>query len=234
MANKSALLLFSGGQDSATCLMWSLRNFDKVATIGFSYGQRHIVELECRLEFLSRFKSLFPRFRQRLLGDFVLDLDFFSELSINALTHNEEIQEESTGLPNTFVPGRNIFFMTAAAAFAYKRRINNLVGGMCQTDFSGYPDCRQDTITSLETTLNKGMEKQIKIHTPLMDCSKADCWRSVEEWGGRELLELVKEYTHSCYKGIRDNLHNWGYGCSDCPACYLRKKGYEEYEASKV
>ena len=234
MTNKSAVLLFSGGQDSATCLMWSLRHFDKVATIGFSYGQRHTVELECRLVFLSRFRRLFPRLRQRLLEDFILDLNFFSELSSNSLTHDEEITEESSGLPNTFVPGRNIIFMTAAAAFAYKSHINDLVGGMCQADFSGYPDCRQDTITSLEATLSKGMEKKIKIHTPLMNFSKADCWRSVEEWGGRDLLELVKKYTHTCYRGIRDNLHSWGYGCSDCPACYLRKKGYEEYEASKV
>ena len=229
MGSKQALVLFSGGQDSATCLIWALKNFDQVATIGYSYGQRHFVELECRLEFLSRFKDSFPDLGEHLLEDMVLNLGFISELGRTALTHDESIVSRSSGFPNTFVPGRNVFFLSSAAAIAYQKEINHLVGGMCETDFSGYPDCRQDTIDSLQITLNKAMETQITIHTPLMQLSKGDTWRLIEQWGGEKLVKLMVEFTHTCYEGTREQLHEWGYGCQQCPACELRRKGYEQY-----
>ena len=229
MANRTALLLFSGGQDSATCLIWAVNNFDAVETIGFSYGQRHSVELDCRKDFLSNFKAAYPKVGHKIKDDLVINLDFISEIGKSALTENIEIGPNDSGLPNTFVPGRNIFFLATAASVAYKKNISDLVGGMCETDYSGYPDCRLDTIRSLEDTLQKGMEKNFKIHTPLMSLSKAETWRIAENWGGKEYIEMLKRFTHTCYLGERDSLHDWGYGCSKCPACELRMRGYEDY-----
>ena len=229
MVNRTAMLLFSGGQDSATCLIWAVNNFDAVETIGFSYGQRHAVELDCRKDFLSNFKAAYPKVSHKIKDDLVINLDFISEIGKSALTENIDIALNDSGLPNTFVPGRNIFFIATAASVAYKKDIFDLIGGMCETDYSGYPDCRLDTIRSLESTLRKGMEKNFKIHTPLMSLSKAETWQAAENWGGKEYIEMLRKFTHTCYLGERDSLHDWGYGCSRCPACELRMRGYENY-----
>ena len=230
MAKGSALLLFSGGQDSATCLMWAAKNFDSVETLGFSYGQRHEVELECRQEFLSHFRAAYPKISSGIKEDTVINLDFIAEIGRTALTEDIEIKETESGLPNTFVPGRNIFFLATAASVAYKKNISHIIGGMCETDYSGYPDCRLDTIKSLEETLTKGMEMNFNIHTPLMSLSKAETWKAAEEWGGHHYIELIKRFTHTCYLGYREVLHEWGYGCGKCPACRLRMRGYEQYK----
>ena len=225
----SAIVLFSGGQDSTVCLAWALERFARVETIGFDYGQRHAVELACRREILRLLPGRFPQWQGRLGPDQVLDLGVLGRISETSLTREAAIRFQADGLPDSFVPGRNILFFTLAAAIAYRRGHRHLVGGMCETDYSGYPDCRDDTLKALQVTLNLGMARRFVLHTPLMWIDKAGTWRLAEELGGQALVELVREETHSCYLGDRSMLHDWGYGCGSCPACELRSKGYEAY-----
>ena len=229
-----ALVLFSGGQDSATCLAWALARFDAVETVGFAYGQRHAVELEVRGRFVAGLRARFPAWGARLGADHVLDLSVIKSLGETALTGAGEIAMAATGLPTTFVPGRNILFFTAAAALAYRRGIKHLVGGMCETDYSGYPDCRDDTLKSLQASLNLGLDARLVIDTPLMWLDKAATWGLAEELGGAALVELLIEETHSCYRGDRSKRHAWGYGCGACPACDLRANGWAKYQAARA
>lgn len=226
----SALVLFSGGQDSATCLAWALSRFARVETIGFDYGQKHSVEMVCRKIILSKIGSLRDEWSGRLGEDHRIDLSVLGQISETALTQDMAITISKDGLPNTFVPGRNLLFLTLASAVAYRRGIRHLVGGMCETDFSGYPDCRDDTMKALQVTLNLGMDKRFVIDTPLMWLDKATTWHLAEEVGGAELIDLILEDSHTCYTGDRSKRHAWGYGCGTCPACLLRAKGYEKYE----
>jgi 7-cyano-7-deazaguanine synthase len=228
-AGDAALVLFSGGQDSATCLAWALDRFARVETIGFDYGQRHQVELACRGGVLAALKARFPRWAERLGADHAVDLAALGRLGETALTSEVEIRMREDGLPNTFVPGRNLLFFTFAAAVAYRRGIRRLVGGMCETDYSGYPDCRDDALKALQVALNLGMARRFVVETPLMWLDKAETWRLAERLGGRELVELVRVETHSCYLGDRSVLHEWGYGCGRCPACELRRDGFRRY-----
>ncbi len=227
------MVLFSGGQDSATCLAWALDRFVHVETVGFSYGQRHIVELECRERLSSGIKSLKPEWALKLGDAHTLDIPTLGEISDTALTRDVAIEMGEGGLPNTFVPGRNLVFLTFAAALAYRRGIANIVGGMCETDFSGYPDCRDETIRALNSALNLGMDKTFELHTPLMWRSKAETWKLAEELGGKALIDLIVEESHTCYLGERGSRLEWGYGCGECPACSLRAKGWAEFQASK-
>ena len=232
MAYDTALVLFSGGQDSTTCLAWALSRFDHVETVGFDYRQRHRIELDCRPPTLEALKRNFPIWADRLGDDRVVDLGVIAEISETALTKDLEIQFQANGLPNTFVPGRNILFLTIAGAIAYRKGLKHLVGGMCETDYSGYPDCRDDTLKALQATLNLGMESRLVIDTPLMWLDKAAAWALAHELGGDLLVDLIRFETHTCYHGLREQLHEWGYGCGECPACELRKAGYEKYVAS--
>ncbi|MEE8536032.1 MAG: 7-cyano-7-deazaguanine synthase QueC [Kiloniellales bacterium] len=229
---ENALVLFSGGQDSATCLAWACERFGHVETLGFDYGQRHAVEMDQRPVFLDAFAEGFPRWAARLGGDTVLDLATLGQVSETALTRDAEIGMTGAGLPSTFVPGRNLIFLTFAAALAYRRGIRHIVTGVCETDYSGYPDCRDDTIKALQVALNLGMESRLVLHTPLMWIDKPATWAMAEELGGAALVELIREETHSCYLGVREARHDWGYGCGDCPACDLRAKGWERYRQS--
>jgi 7-cyano-7-deazaguanine synthase len=224
-----ALVLFSGGQDSTTCLAWALARFSWVETIGFDYGQRHRIELECRTRIAIRLKTEFPEWREKLGEDHLVDLSALGRLSDTALTSETEIALAAGGLPNTFVPGRNLLFFTFAAAIGYRRGLKHLVGGMCETDYSGYPDCRDDTLKSLQATLSLGMDQRFVIHTPLMWRDKCATWELAEELGGDLLVQLIREESHSCYSGERGRRHGWGYGCGSCPACELRRKGWEAY-----
>ena len=224
-----ALVLFSGGQDSATCLAWALARFSHVETIGFDYGQRHRVELECRTAIRARLAREFPEHAGKLGDDHVIDLSALGGVSDTALTRERAIAFEHSGLPNTFVPGRNLLFFTFAAALGYRRGIRHLVGGMCETDYSGYPDCRDDTLKALQATLSLGMDHRFVIHTPLMWRDKAATWRLAEALGGAELVALIRDETHSCYRGERSMRHEWGYGCGECPACELRRNGWEAF-----
>jgi 7-cyano-7-deazaguanine synthase len=228
-AKNSALVLFSGGQDSATCVAWALARYDHVETIGFDYGQRHRVELECRDGFRDSLARAFPQWADKLGDDHMIDLSVLGAISDTAMTREIEIETQANGLPNTFVPGRNLLFMTIAAALAYRRGLKVLVGGMCETDFSGYPDCRDDTMKALQVTLNLGMDQRFALETPLMWLDKADTWRLAESLGGETLVELVRIETHTCYVGERAELHDWGFGCGECPACKLRARGYEAF-----
>jgi 7-cyano-7-deazaguanine synthase len=228
-----ALVLFSGGQDSTTCLAWALSSFARVETIGFRYGQRHAVELECRPKILSELRRRFPAWSASLGEDRVLDLDVIRLLGATALTEDIQIRMTESGLPNTFVPGRNLLFFTVAAALAYRRGVRTLVGGMCETDFSGYPDCRDDTLKALQVTLSLGMDTRFTIETPLMWIDKAQTFALAEELGGKPLLEIIAEHTHTCYLGNREP-HDWGPGCGECPACKLRKDGWSRYRSSKA
>jgi 7-cyano-7-deazaguanine synthase len=232
MAYDTALVLFSGGQDSTTCLAWALSRFDHVETVGFDYRQRHRIELDCRPTTLEALKRNFPIWADRLGDDRVVDLGVIAEISETALTKDLEIQFQANGLPNTFVPGRNILFLTIAGTIAYRKGLKHLVGGMCETDYSGYPDCRDDTLKALQATLNLGMESRLVIDTPLMWLDKAATWALAHELGGDSLVDLIRFETHTCYHGLRQQLHKWGYGCGECPACELRKAGYETYVAS--
>jgi len=232
MAYDTALVLFSGGQDSTTCLAWALSRFDHVETVGFDYRQRHRIELDCRPPTHEALKRNFPIWADRLGDDRVVDLGVIAEISETALTKDLEIQFQANGLPNTFVPGRNILFLTIAGAIAYRKGLKHLVGGMCETDYSGYPDCRDDTLKALQATLNLGMESRLVIDTPLMWLDKAATWALAHELGGDLLVDLIRFETHTCYHGLREQLHEWGYGCGECPACELRKAGYERYIAS--
>jgi 7-cyano-7-deazaguanine synthase len=225
----AALVLFSGGQDSATCLAWALDRFDRVETVGFDYGQRHVVELACRDRFRAALVERFPSSANRLGPDHLLQLTTLAALSDTALTREAAIAMRADGLPNTFVPGRNLLFFTYAAALAYRRGLRHLVGGMCETDYSGYPDCRDDTLKSLQATLNLGMASRFVLHTPLMWRDKAATWALAHRLGGAALVDLVLELSHSCYLGDRTQRHPWGYGCGDCPACELRKGGWERW-----
>jgi 7-cyano-7-deazaguanine synthase len=229
---KAALVLFSGGQDSTTCLAWALERYERVETIGFDYGQRHRVELQCRPLVLAALRSRFPRWEARLGEDQVLNLGVLQELGATAMTHEIAIATQGSGLPNTFVPGRNIVFFALAAALAYRRALRTLVGGMCETDFSGYPDCRDDTIKALQVALGLGMDTRFVLETPLMWTDKAGAWSMAEALGGAALVEIIVESTHTCYLGDRKHRHDWGYGCGRCPACKLRKDGFLKYRNS--
>lgn len=222
----SALVLFSGGQDSTTCLAWALARYERVETIGFDYGQRHAIELTVRPSILHALRTMSPTSDRRLGEDHMIDLSLLAKISDTALTSNVEIAMLENGLPNTFVPGRNLLFMTVAATVAYRRGLNVLVGGMCETDFSGYPDCRDDTMKALQVTLNLGMATRLKVETPLMWIDKAATWKMAQDLGGTPLLDLIRSGTHTCYLGERGTLHDWGYGCGKCPACELRARGY--------
>ncbi len=228
MRDDAALVLFSGGQDSATCLAWALDRFAHVETLGFDYGQRHRVELDVR----DAFRAAVPS--ARLGPDHVLRLDALGAISDTALTREAEIAMGAEGLPNTFVPGRNIVFLTFAAALAYRRGLKHIVAGMCETDYSGYPDCRDDTIKALQVALNLGMERRFVLHAPLMWLTKGDTWRMAEALGGRGLVDAVVEHTHTCYLGDRTHRHPWGYGCGSCPACELRAKGWQDYVSERL
>ncbi|HFB2048078.1 MAG: 7-cyano-7-deazaguanine synthase QueC [Hyphomicrobiaceae bacterium] len=224
-----ALVLFSGGQDSTVCLAWALSRFQMIDTIGFDYGQYHRIELDCRQKVISEIKRKFPLWKSKLGSDHIIDLSILGQISQTALTENISITIDDSGLPNTFVPGRNLLFFIFAAAIAYQRGFKNLVGGMSQSDFSGYPDCRKDTIVAQQKALNLGMDTNFKIITPLMWLDKAKTWKLAENLGGVELTEIIIQHTHTCYKGNRSLLHSWGYGCADCPACLLRQRGYETW-----
>jgi 7-cyano-7-deazaguanine synthase len=229
---QSALVLFSGGQDSTVCLVWALERFNHIETIGFDYRQRHSIELECRTNVLRAIRAEFPAWSDRLGSDHTLDLGVLGSISETALTSDRQIAFASSGLPNTFVPGRNLLFFTLAAAVGYRRGLKHLVGGMCETDYSGYPDCRDDTLKALQVALNLGMEQRFVVHTPLMWTDKAATWSMALNMGGEDLLEIIKEHTHTCYIGDRASRHVWGYGCGECPACRLRSEGYERFVGS--
>jgi 7-cyano-7-deazaguanine synthase len=233
-AKDSALVLFSGGQDSATCLAWALERYTTVETLGFDYGQRHRVELECRDGFRASLTSRFPRWAERLGDDHMIELPVLGAISDTAMTRDIEIKATASGLPNTFVPGRNLVFLTFAAALAYRRGITHIIGGMCETDYSGYPDCRDETIKALQSALSLGMAKNFNLHTPLMWLDKAATWKLAEQLGGAGLVDLIREHSHTCYLGERGAKHEWGYGCGECPACALRAKGWKEYAAGKA
>jgi len=224
-----ALVMFSGGQDSATCLAWALDRYDAVETIGFDYGQRHKVELKCRNVFIDELRAMFPAWSRKLGQDHLLDLGLLGEVSDIALTADRRIEFAESGLPNTFVPGRNLLFFTLAGAIAFRRGQKALVGGMCETDYSGYPDCRDDTLKALQVTLNLGLDSRFVIETPLMWIDKAQTWALAERLGGDDLVALIRDKTHTCYEGNHETRHDWGYGCGACPACKLRRVGYEVY-----
>ncbi|WP_224363811.1 7-cyano-7-deazaguanine synthase QueC [Hyalangium versicolor] len=229
----SALVLFSGGQDSATCLAWALARFSRVETLSFDYGQRHAVELECRTQVLKALRERFPEWGAKLGEDHTIDLRVLGQISETALTQDMQIRVAENRLPNTFVPGRNLMFFTFAAAVAYRRNLKVLVGGMCETDYSGYPDCRDDTLKALQVALNLGMDSRFVVETPLMWIDKAATWKLAETLGGAPLVELIRLETHTCYMGDRRVLHEWGYGCGTCPACELRSKGWATYQGER-
>ena len=222
----SALVLFSGGQDSTTCLAWALSRFDHVETVGFDYGQRHAVELVARPHILAQMKSA------KLGEDHLLPLDVLKAIGGSALTDDVKIEMGESGLPTTFVPGRNVMFLMAAAALGYRRGIFDLVGGMCETDFSGYPDCRDETVQATAKALSLGLARDVKVHTPLMWIDKAATWALGESLGGKALRDLVLEETVTCYEGDRSHRHDWGYGCGQCPSCKLRADGYRKFAAA--
>ncbi len=227
--SQGALVLFSGGQDSTTCLAWALSRYDTVETIGFDYGQRHAIELAVRPHIRDQIQKILPAWDKKLGEDHLIDLSLIVKISNTALTSNVAISMQENGLPNTFVPGRNLMFMTVAATVAYRRGLDVLVGGMCETDFSGYPDCRDDTMKALQVTINLGMATQLKIETPLMWIDKAATWQLAHSLAGQALVDLVRVETHTCYLGERGALHDWGYGCGTCPACELRARGYHQF-----
>jgi 7-cyano-7-deazaguanine synthase len=226
-----ALVLFSGGQDSTVCLAWALDKYARVETVGFHYGQRHAAELGQRDRLRAALRELKPEWDARLGPDHMLELPELGRLSDTALTRDAEIEMTSAGLPSTFVPGRNLLFFTYAAALAYRRGIRTLVGGMCETDFSGYPDCRNDTLQALAKAISLGTDANFVIETPLMWIDKAGTWELTDRLGGRALVELIVEESHTCYLGVRSRRHEWGYGCGHCPACALRRKGWEIWQA---
>jgi 7-cyano-7-deazaguanine synthase len=227
--NSKALVLFSGGQDSTTCLAWALERYAHVETIGYAYGQRHSVELQCRQTVLNRLRRDFPQWSVKLGEDHMLDLSVLGQISDTALTQDKAIALQKCGLPNTFVPARNILFFTFASAVAYRRGLEVLVGGMCETDYSGYPDCRDNTLKSLQVAMSLGLEAPMVVETPLMWLDKEATWSLAESLGGDALIEIIKQDTHTCYMGDRSVQHDWGFGCGDCPACDLRSKGYKKF-----
>jgi len=226
---RRALVLLSGGQDSTVCLAWALQRFSQVETIGFAYGQRHEIEMAARQKVLEQIRVQFPKWAKRLGADHVLDLALLGQISDTALTDERAIEMNESGLPNTFVPGRNLLFLTFAATVAYRRGLNLLVGGMCETDFSGYPDCRDNTLKALQVAISLGLDAPMTIETPLMWFDKSQTWALTERLGGEALIALVAEHTHTCYVGDRSRRHEWGYGCGLCPACDLRRSGYNAW-----
>jgi 7-cyano-7-deazaguanine synthase len=230
--SRSALVLFSGGQDSTTCLAWALDRFEQVETIAFDYRQRHRIELDQRLVVLDEVRRRFPEWSGRLGEDHFIDMGALGQISETSLTRETAFQMEKDGLPNSFVPGRNLLFFTFAAAVAWRRGIRHLVGGMCETDFSGYPDCRDNTIKSLQVALNLGMDRSFALQTPLMWLDKAETWALAQQLGGDPLIELLLEHTHTCYRNERGPRNDWGYGCGECPACALRKRGFAQWQKS--
>ncbi len=228
---QTALVLFSGGQDSCTALIWALGKYTTVHTVGFHYGQRHNVEMEVRQAFLKKLRADYPELSSGLGEDNIINLQGLSEIGETAMTSEIEIVMDENGLPNTFVPGRNLAFFVMAGALAYRLNAGVMVGGMCETDYSGYPDCRRDTLEMLNKAINLGMESNLTIETPLMDISKGDSWRLLEELGGPDMVAFVNKGSHTCYKGVRATFHDWGYGCGDCPACELRERGWRDYKS---
>ena len=231
MDTRRALVLFSGGQDSAACLAWALARYAHVETVGFDYAQRHRVELDCRPRLIDALRRELPNLADRLGEDHLLDLTLIARLSDSALTSQRAIELQQSGLPNTFVPGRNLLFLNVAAALAYRRGASVLVGGMCETDYSGYPDCRDNTLKALQVAISLGLGVPMTIETPLMWLSKAETWALTHELGGTTLNALIVEHSHSCYLGDRSQRHAWGYGCGECPACVLRRRGWEAFAA---
>jgi 7-cyano-7-deazaguanine synthase len=231
LEQRRALVLFSGGQDSTACLAWALDRYAQVETIGFDYGQRHAVELDCRRRVRAALQVKFPQWKTKLGDDHLLDLSLLGQISDTAMTDTRAIELNAQGLPNTFVPGRNLLFFTFAAAVAYRRGISVLVGGMCETDYSGYPDCRDNTLKALQVAVSLGLDAPMTIETPLMWLDKAQTWALADQIGGETLVKLTIDYTHTCYLGERSQRHAWGYGCGMCPACDLRRKGYEGWLA---
>ncbi len=229
-SSQDALVLFSGGQDSTVSLAWALTRFPRVETIGFQYGQRHSIEMTVRPRILAEIVKLDPRWEGRLGEDHVVNLESLGQISETALTRDSQIEMTASGLPSTFVPGRNLIFFAFAGAVAYRRGLRHLVAGMCETDYSGYPDCRDDTIKAMQLALGLGMDRRFVLHTPLMWIDKAATFELSERIGGKRLVDLVIEETHSCYMGDRAHRHEWGYGCGTCPACQLRASGYEKYK----
>lgn len=230
----TALVLFSGGQDSTVCLAHALATYSHVETIGFTYGQRHVVELTARHAIRAAIPELFPNWASRMGADHVLDMPALGEISDTAMTREIDIKVDANGLPNTFVPGRNLLFFTYAAALGHRRGISRLIGGMCETDFSGYPDCRDETLQSLARSLSLGMDRDIIIETPLMWLDKAATWALAGRLGGTKLIDLIIGASHTCYTGERGKLHAWGYGCGACPACTLRERGFQKWQAGKT
>lgn len=227
----NALVLFSGGQDSTVCLAWALERFASVETVGFDYGQRHRAELEVRPGIRERMKALRADWGARLGEDHMVKLDALAAISETALTRDVAIEIAQNGLPTTFVPGRNLAFLAFAGALAYRRGTKHLVAGMCETDFSGYPDCRDDTIKAMQVALTLGMDRRVVIHTPLMWIDKAATFAMAHEIGGSALVDVLVEETHTCYLGDRSRRHPWGYGCGTCPACRLRADGFAKWKA---
>ena len=230
----SALVLFSGGQDSTTCLAHALSKYERVETLGFDYGQRHSVELQARHTVLAQLRAQFPQWAAKLGEDHVLNLDVLQQIGGSSLTEDVAFAMQADGLPNTFVPGRNLLFLTLAGALAYRRGLQVIVTGVCETDFSGYPDCRDDTMKAMQLALNLGLERRLRIETPLMWIDKAQTWQMAHDLGGPALVELVVRDTHTCYQGTRDVLHDWGYGCGTCPACELRAKGWQRWRTQQA
>lgn len=231
MDPRKALVLFSGGQDSTACLAWALERYGQVETLGFDYGQRHRIELDCRTRVRDEVRAAFPDWGARLGEDHLLDLRLLGQISDTALTSERAIEMQANGLPNTFVPGRNLLFLNFAAALAYRRGASVLVGGMCETDYSGYPDCRDNTLKALQVALSLGLDAPMTVETPLMFLTKAQTWALTQRLGGDALNALIVEHTHTCYLGERGPLHAWGHGCGQCPACVLRRQGFEGWRA---
>ncbi len=229
--HKKALVLFSGGQDSSIALAWALARFDQVETVGFDYGQRHVVEMSAREKVRALLADQFPAWSAKLGQDTLINATGLRDIGETAMTHETEIVMADDGLPTTFVPGRNLLFMVLAGALGYRRNIGVIVAGMCEADYSGYPDCRQETLRKQIEALQLGMDADMALETPLMNITKADSWHLAEKIGGEDLVALVNEHSHTCYRGVREKRHDWGYGCGDCPACDLRAKGWSAYHA---
>lgn len=230
----TALVMFSGGQDSTTCLAHALSQYERVETLGFDYGQRHSVEMTQRLRVLEKIRADFPQWAPKLGDDHVLSLDVLKQIGGSSLTDDVAFAMQADGLPNTFVPGRNLLFLTLAGALAYRRGLQVIVTGVCETDFSGYPDCRDDTMKAMQLALNLGLERRLRIATPLMWIDKAATWQMAHALGGEALVQLIVQDTHTCYEGTRDVLHDWGYGCGTCPACDLRAKGWQRWKQAQA
>jgi 7-cyano-7-deazaguanine synthase len=228
--SRKALVLFSGGQDSSACLAWALQRYAQVETVGFDYRQRHRIELDCRVTLLRELRAAFPAWSARLGEDHVIDAGVLAQLGDSALTRERAIEMQANGLPNTFVPGRNLLFLSLAAALAYRRGASVLVAGMCETDYSGYPDCRDNTAKAMQVALSLGLDAPMRVETPLMFIDKAATWALAQALGGDALTALIVEHSHTCYLGQRSQRHAWGYGCGACPACRLRHQGFERWQ----